>query len=340
MLRGYIIMKAKFFISLVLIAAIMLFSMQLCTLIFGNKPVVTITSPTNNAIISGTTLVVSGTIFDIDGDQYKVKVWIEDTSIVGWDYSVTSGTFAVNLKLTNLVDCQNYNIIAEGYDANNNVSDKYIISVTYSSDGGSITNILSNGNFASFYDGYNGIYDTIDLITYYLNQPSGDYLDNWEFYIWEEFALDNKIKIDLDGYSLRYYSTQSDYDGNAKISIKQNINYTITDKTRIYIKFKINYFAGGTNNSEAPIKIRAGNKEYPAWIKLVASYSTGSGYNDNGVTCVSNLNIGNIYTYDFNIVEYSIESISPETVISFFEIFVNCWEFDVTIYEIRLYEGQ
>jgi len=65
--------KNKLIILLVVLSAIFLFSMQLCSLIFGNKPVVAITSPINNATISGTTLTVSGTISDLDGTNQKSK---------------------------------------------------------------------------------------------------------------------------------------------------------------------------------------------------------------------------------------------------------------------------
>lgn len=336
-------MKTKIIIFVVLLAAIMLFSMQLWTFIFGNKPVVTITNPTRGATISGTKLTVYGTISDLDGDQSKVKVWIEDTSIAGWDYGVTSGIFEVTLTLSGLTD-KAYNIIAEGYDANNNVSDKYIISVNYSNGGGA-ENILSNGKFANVIDNYNGIYDSLDAINWYLNNTNGDYLDNWQFYIYDQYALDNQIRIDLDGSSVRYFSTYSDGDGNAKIKIYQNLsNYQITSKTRIYIKFKINNFNGGTNPEEAPIKIQIGQSS--TWLKTLASYSTGpgSGY-DNGNSCVSSLTVGQTYEYDFNIVSESLNLSGEQTIgagilINLFQIFVNCWNFDVTIYEIRLYEGQ
>lgn len=84
-------MNKKLVFLFVIISALFLFSMQLCTLIFGSKPIVNITSPTNGQAINTTGITVSGTINDTDGDAYKVKVWISDTSIYAWDYDVTSG---------------------------------------------------------------------------------------------------------------------------------------------------------------------------------------------------------------------------------------------------------
>ncbi len=412
--------------------------MQLCSLIFGNKPTVSITYPANGATISGSSLTVTGTIEDLDGDQTKVKVWIEDTSISGWDSSVDSGSFSVTLTLTGLSNGQHY-LIAQGYDINNNTSDKVTISITYSSDGstghspilsitspqqnftaetstiqlvGTVTdedgdasvgvtsirntsgqtvltfppvnfgptdyyafnteldisslspgvytivawaedqarnksdevqilftyspgyaNLLQNGNFSDpDYVDSNIIYDSVDKIDLLNNQSSGDYLPDWEFYIWSDYALDNLIKIDLDGYSVRYYSNENDSDGNAKMYIRQTFEYTITDKTKFYIKFKINSYSGGTYPAEGPLKIC-----FNGTTVLFASYSTGGG-TDNPPYIESNLNTGEVYEREFYLKDapylcpgYSIDSIY---------IFVNCWYWDVTIYEIRIWEEE
>jgi len=109
--------------------------MQLCTLIFGNKPTVNITSPADGQTISDTAITVTGTINDLDGDATKVKVWITDTVLSGWDYDVSSGQFSVNLDLTSLTS-GTHTICAQGYDANNNVSDTISVSFTYNGGGG------------------------------------------------------------------------------------------------------------------------------------------------------------------------------------------------------------
>lgn len=123
-------MKTKMIILLIVTLSFILFSMQLCSLVLGNKPVVTITSPEINQQITTTKIIVEGTIRDQDGDQSKVEVWIEDKNIKATDFTVDTGIFNVELDLSNL-NAGTYNIMVQGYDKNNNVSEIIYVSINY-----------------------------------------------------------------------------------------------------------------------------------------------------------------------------------------------------------------
>lgn len=328
-------MRKKIIISLIIISAIMLFSMQLCTILFGNKPTVTITLPASNQTVNTTSLTVTGTIEDLDGDQTKVKVWIEDnTSIYAWDTGVTTGNFEVSLDLSSLSEGIYY-VIAQGYDANNNVSDAVSVNFNYEpgGGGGSYTNILLNGRFEQYVDNFSGAYLDSTYISYLNNNSNGDWLDNWAMSIGNPYGFNNDIKIDLDGASIRYYSTANTSDGNAKFFMVQNISHTTTANTTLQIRFKINQQVnGGTNPSDSELKVICTGRSSP---NPLASFSSLPGTNSNNIR--SSLTVGELYDITLNLSADC--GIPVGTYLDFIEIFVNCWNFDVTIYEIAIYEA-
>lgn len=123
-------MKTKMKILLIVTFSFIFLSMQLCSIVLGNKPVVTITSPVTNQQVTTSKIDVEGTIRDQDGDQSKVEVWIEDKNIKATDFTVDTGIFDVELDLSNLT-AGTYNIMVQRYDKNNNVSEIIYVSIKY-----------------------------------------------------------------------------------------------------------------------------------------------------------------------------------------------------------------
>ncbi|MFN3411527.1 MAG: Ig-like domain-containing protein [Exilispira sp.] len=328
-------MKAKFYIILIIFLSLFLFSMQLCSLIFGSKPQVTITDPLNNATVSGTSLLVKGTIEDIDGDQKKVKVWIEDKNISGWDYDVSSGNFEVTLTLSGLENGQIYRIIAEGYDANGNTSDKSIVSFTYSS---GAQNIIANGYFdkTGFVDN-DIVYTDSTNISNYLNKTNGDYLPDWTFDIWT--PEQTWPKIDLAIGSVRMYTTKSNSNGTQMYMKSSTITNFVTGSGKtIKISFKIDQYSGGTTQSpyyEAPVKIDIviGDTRY-----TIAAFTTSSGYAEGGYL-KANLAPNQQIIETFTLPETCLNgsSIPNGSAIANIIIWCHGWTWDVTIYSIEIY---
>jgi len=322
-------MKKKIIIFFILISATFLFSMQLCSLIFGSAPTVSITSPANSTQISDASLNVRGTILDPDGDQSYVEVWIDNhLDTKKQDNDVTTGQFTVDLDLSSLPS-GSYNILAKGYDANGNSSNTVTVSITYQ------RNLLINGNFASYIDYYDYKYENNSQILTYLNKADGDWLEGWVFSINEIEALDNKIKIDLNGTSLVYYSTVQDGNGYPmKMSILQdNINHTVTSNTKLYIKFKIEYEEGGPG--EGALKILFNNN-----TQVFVSFSTLIGGTDPGSEFILDTNQIYEHTLPISDFQFSSGAIPVGNDLISLRIFVNCQHWKVTIYEIKIFEDQ
>jgi hypothetical protein len=336
-------MKKKLIIAMIIISAIFLFSMQLCTLIFGNKPTINITYPANGATISDTAITVTGTINDLDGDATKVKVWIEDTSISGWDYDVSSGQFSVNLNLTSLTS-GTHTICAQGYDANNNVSDTVTVNFTYNGGGGGSggsSNLLLNGYFtdSGWFDN-NITYSDGDTVGIYLNQPSGDYLPNWKFYI--TAPAEDAPKIDISLGSVRMYTTYSNSNGSA-MGMTQDTSSISDFKTgsgkTIRISFKIDGFENGvgcvSTYFEAPVKIniKSGGSDY-----TIAAFTTTSGSATGGYL-KTNLSAGQTITETFILPTTALNgtTIPGGQQITELKIWCNGWTWNVTIYSIEVY---
>ncbi|NMC66600.1 MAG: hypothetical protein GYA61_00070, partial [Spirochaetales bacterium] len=293
-------MKKKLIIAFIILSALFLFSMQLCSLIFGNKPNVYISSPYNGQAINTTGITVSGTINDTDGDAYKVKVWISETSIYAWDYDVTSGQFSVELDLTTLQSGQ-YTICAQGYDTNNNTSDIVYVTINYTAGGGG-ANLLLNGDFlaSEFNDADITYYDGYYVNTFLNNPNNGDFLPNWTFYIGSPEEDWPKIDIGI-GY-VRMYTTNSNSNGS-EMGMQQDTEGISNLKTgtglKIKIKFKIDSFAGGDCVSEyyeAPVKISISMN---ALDYLIAAF-TNLYYSASGGYGKGNLFTGTIYTETFD----------------------------------------
>lgn len=334
-------MKKRLIIAFIILSALFLFSMQLCTLIFGSKPIVNITSPTNGQAINTTSLPVIGTIYDSDGDATKVKVWInEKSSIYGWTYDVISGQFFVTLNLTNLQSGQ-YTICAQGYDANNNTSDIVYVTINYTAGGGG-SNLLLNGDFlaSEFNDADITYYDSTYVSNYLNNLSGGDYLPNWYFYI---ISPENTwSKIDINYGSVRMYTTNMyNADGSA-IGMAQYTEGISNLKTgtglKIKIKFKIDSFAGGPCESpyyEAPVKISISMN---ALDYLIAAF-TNLYYSASGGYGKGNLFTGTIYTETFDMPTTTLNGYSIPSGQQIEEIKITCnghiW--DVTIYSIEVY---
>jgi len=300
----------------------------------NTAPTFVVTSPTDNQYITTSTLTITGTITDTDGDGTFITAWIDGYASITDTYNLTPGQtsqdFTLNLDLSSLSN-MTYYIKIYARDANNNES--AITTITFNLSKGT-TNFIQNGNFTSYYDNYSGFYTTQELINTYLNKTNGDYLYNWQFYIWSQYALDNEPGIYLNGNQITLFSNVSDGDGNAKIMMMQNINHVVTAKTKIYIKFIIDQFFGGTNPSDAPIKI-AYNGSLGNSGTTFAAYSTNSG-TSNGKNYVSSLNYGQSYAFDFYLS--SDAGIPIGTTFYNIIIWVNGWMWDATIYEIKLYE--
>lgn len=334
-------MKKRLIIAFIILSALFLFSMQLCSLIFGNKPNVYISSPYNGQAINTTGITVSGTINDTDGDAYKVKVWISDTSIYAWDYDVTSGQFSVELDLTTL-QSGTYAICVQGYDANNNTSDIVYVTINYTAGGGG-SNLLLNGDFlaSEFNDADITYYDSTYVSNYLNNLSGGDYLPNWYFYI---ISPENTwSKIDINYGSVRMYTTNMyNADGSA-IGMAQYTEGISNLKTgtglKIKIKFKIDSFDGGDCVSEyyeAPVKISISMNALDYLIAAFTNlyYSASGGYGEG------NLQLGIIYEKTFIIPNTTLNGYSIPSGQQIEEIKITCnghiW--DVTIYSIEVYQ--
>jgi hypothetical protein len=154
-----------------------------------------------------------------------------------------------------------YIISAQAMDAEGNVSLVGSIQINFINPS---YNIIFNNKFENYVDRYAGPYAVEDDLNYLNNPSSGDYLSGWILTIPKEFALDNLIMITLDGTKLGCKSSYDDGDGNWKFEAKQNLIHTVTDKTRISIRFKINGFSGYLVPDEGPIRIviETHEKEY------------------------------------------------------------------------------
>lgn len=403
-------------------------------------PTLTVNSPTNNATITSSTLKISGTVIDSNGDAKNVTAYIQENPNVKATANLTNGVttqnYTINLDISDLPTGSSYTLVVSATDNANNTSDIIYITFTNSEDRDpeltleyphdangpptitsskitvsavvkdsncnaeyvkiylsdypnayltqnlypyqiqefSIefdlssfnananyelvvevwdttnlnvtttvmfyyqtgTNILKNGNFNLSYDKYSGTYETQSDIDSYLNKTTGDSLANWKFYIYAGDALDNKIKIDLNGSSIRYYSTADDGDGNAKFLMTQLIYpyHTVTANTKIKIRFKITDSDG--NSDESPLKISY-NGYFYEYGQVIAIYSIGPLTNPNGTNYVAELTPGETYTYEFYLCDDA--GVPIGTQIENIQIWANDHHWDVTIYNIELFEG-
>jgi hypothetical protein len=232
-----------------------------------------------------------------------------------------------------------YIISAQAMDAEGNVSLVGSIQINFINPS---YNIIFNNKFENYVDRYAGPYAVEDDLNYLNNPSSGDYLSGWILTIPKEFALDNLIMITLDGTKLGCKSSYDDGDGNWKFEAKQNLIHTVTDKTRISIRFKINGFSGYLVPDEGPIRIGIETNEMD--YRGTADFSSGYGTN-NGKNLFSELLIEEEHEYDFSLTEAEVMQdsttfyIHPGEIIQSIRIWINCHSWDVEIYEIRLYEG-
>ena len=335
--------KAICTILLVIVLAITLYSMQMCEFFTGIREIaVDILTPSDTNYISDYNITVAGTVMAISDDQKSVHVWCQENPdiLTFTDDEVSDGEFSGILTFNSSMKSGLYILNAQATDSKGNVSLVRSIKINFLNPS---NNIIFNNKFENFIDNYSGTYLTEnDILIYLNNSSSGDYLEDWTFSIPIGFALDNLIVITLDGIKLGCKSSYDDGDGNWKFEARQNLTHTVTDKTKIYIKFKINDFSGGSVPDEAPVRIGITTDEMD--YRGTAAFSTVGG-TDNGINLLSGLTFGITYESDFNLTlaevmqDGSTFYIHSGEIIQSIRIWINCHSWDVEIYEIRLYEG-
>ncbi len=227
---GVIIMKKKLIIYLIIFSAIFLFLMQGCVL--ENKPVVNITSPANNDTITYKILTVTGTIEDRDGDASEVQVWIEGTDISGVDYIDTSDEFSVDLDLTGLTS-GTYKICAQGFDENDNTSDKVSVSFTYNPGSGPTVTITSPTNNTRITANKLTVQGTINDVDGDASKVEVWIKENTIFYEWDYDVTSGQFSVDMSLIYLSYGTytiCAQGYDQNGNVSdiITVSITYNIS----------------------------------------------------------------------------------------------------------------
>jgi len=221
-------MKKKLIIYLIIFSAIFLFLMQGCVL--ENKPVVNITSPANNDTITYKILTVTGTIEDRDGDASEVQVWIEGTDISGVDYIDTSDEFSLYLDLKNLTS-GTYTICAQGYDENDNASDKVSVSFTYNPGSAPTVTITSPTNNATITDIKLTVQGTINDVDSDACTVKVWIKEDTSIYDWDFDVTSGQFSVDLylTGHNNQTSHTicAQGYDQNDNVSdiVNVSINY-------------------------------------------------------------------------------------------------------------------
>ncbi|MCX8058972.1 MAG: hypothetical protein N3A58_06120 [Spirochaetes bacterium] len=315
----------KSFIFIFILIFLIIFGCDLP--IFNFPPIVKIVFPEDQYLIRNNKLEVSILPYGLNENIFKVRLWIEDTDIEYIYYNPGNKKLLVNIDLSSL-PYGLYNLCAEAYNYNNQKSQIDKVKIIYNE-------IIKNSNFLIYTDNW-GLYEIPNHLNNYLNNKNnGDWLYGWNFYIWESFALDNKPEIILDGNSIRYRSTVNDGDGNAKFQVTQYLNYKVSNRTKLYIKFKITNFSGGNNPTEAPIKIGYKFKESISEQRCIASYSNLSGP-INPPFIVSSLSYNLIYEYSFYL--YQAPDFVPNGILEYIFFWVNGHFWDATIYDFRIYE--
>ena len=110
-----------------------------------SPPMVTITLPTNNSMVTTQSLVVAGTIRDGDGDADHVEVWVEDhDTITGTDATIVDDRWSITLDLSGL-SSGNYSVLGRGYDTLGNQSKLVAISFNLSISSGITLSFDSQG---------------------------------------------------------------------------------------------------------------------------------------------------------------------------------------------------
>lgn len=317
------IFNKKFIFCLVFIFFILILS---CEFLFLDiPPIVKIIYPQNQVKITENKLQVSYLIYSKNEYTSKVRIWIEGTDIEYIQYNLGNGNYIINFDLSSL-PFGLYDVCAEGYNSKNEKGEVSKQKFVYN-------DIIKNSNFSIYSDNW-GLYENDTHLSYLNNRSSGDWLYGWEFYIFNEFALDNKPEIILNGNSIRYRSTQNDGDGNAKFQATQYLNYKVSSRTKFYIKFKILSFSGGTNPIEAPIKIGYKFKDNTE-VRTIASYSNLAGTIEPP-TIVSSLTLDQIYEYSFYLS--SLNSFIQDGILEYIFFWVNGHYWDAVIYEFKLFE--
>lgn len=335
--------KAICTILLVIVLAITLYSMQMCEFFTGIREIaVDILTLSDTNYISDYNITVAGTVMAISDDQKSVHVWCQENPdiLTFTDDEVSDGEFSGILTFNSSMKSGLYILNAQATDSKGNVSLVRSIKINFLNPS---NNIIFNNKFENFIDNYSGTYSSETDLTDYLNdQNDGDYLADWTFFIPIDLAKLNKQKLDISSGNIHSYSTAYDSNGNLKFEARQNLTHTVTDKTKIYIKFKINDFSGGSVPDEAPVRIGITTDEMD--YRGTAAFSTGGG-TGNGINRISGLIPAEEYEYDFYltapdvIAGGSYTKIGSGEIIQSIRIWINCHSWDVEIYEIRLYEG-
>lgn len=238
----------KIFILILIIFSF--FSMALCKkIIKGEAPVVTIDPLGSNVEIKGTSITITGTIYDPDNDAAKVIGYIEQKPINQAETTmIATGRYTLEIPLSDLTTNTLYTIVVQGVDqqGNKTVPAPYIM-FTYK--GQPQSNLIANADFtqSGWKDAYSGSYDNRSLVDSYLNnKDNGDYVPEWIFNVPDHPNFYNhKVNIYITSGSVNFKATYN-YTQGTEANIYQNVNYTLTNNSKLKVTIRINDLGSGT----------------------------------------------------------------------------------------------
>ncbi|MCX8059384.1 MAG: fibronectin type III domain-containing protein [Spirochaetes bacterium] len=225
------------------------FSMALCKkVIKGEAPIVSI-DPIGNIEIKGTSITITGTIYDPDNDAVKVVGYIEQKPQNQAETTmIATGRYTLEIPLTGLNVNTLYTVVVQGVDSQGNktVPAPYI---TFTYKGTPASNIVANADFtqSGWKDLYSSTYDNSSIVTQYLNnKDSGDYVPEWIFLVPDHSNFYNhKVKINISSGSINFQATVN-YGQGTEINMYQPLNYSITSNTKIKIVVNISSMGNGS----------------------------------------------------------------------------------------------